>query len=95
MGGRCAGFINRSLERGESNSTALSVIITLAGRFMSLSSPPLSRLLPRVTLSADQRVTQWGRLPESRLEATRPDGSDEGKHLARNCLFVECADSCL
>ena len=63
----CAGFIWESLERDESDSTALSITLSLARPARALTSHPLIRLLPRLILAADQRMTHWGRLPESRL----------------------------
>jgi hypothetical protein len=38
-------------------------------------------------------MTHWGRLPESRTEATHPNRFDIGKHLAPACLFLECTDN--
>ena len=95
MIGRCAEFIEKSLEHDESDSTAKSVTIILAGCFTALTSPPLIRLLPRLTLAADHQMAHWGWLIESRLEATQPDRSNEGKHLAPACLIVDGTDNLL
>ena len=91
----CAGFIVVSLERDESGSTALSVTISLAACATSLPSPPLIRLLRRPILAADHQMAHWGRLPESRLEATQPDGSSKGKHLAPACVPADGTDKLL
>ena len=91
----CAGFRVSYQECDESGSTALSVTISLALPATSLPFPPLIRLLRRLILAADHQMAHWGRLPESRLEATQPDasGSDEGKHLAPACLIVDGTDN--
>ena len=84
----CAWSILSYQECDESDSTALSVILSLAACATVFPSPLLIRLLRRLILAADHQMAHWGRLPESRLEATRPDGTDEGKHLAPACLIV-------
>ena len=89
----CAGFIWLSLERDELDSTALSVTISLAACATSFPSLPLTRLLRRLILVADHQMAHWGRPPESRLEATQPDGSNEGKHLAPACLIADGTDN--
>ena len=38
-------------------------------------------------------MAHWSRLPESRLEVTRPDGSSKGKHLAPACLIANGTDT--
>ena len=40
-------------------------------------------------------MAHWGWLIESRLEATQPDRSNEGKHLAPACLIVDGTDNFL
>ena len=95
MGGCCAGCISLSFERDESNSTAKSVTIRLAGCATSLSSHPLIRLLLTLILAADHQMTHWGRLPESSTEATPPDRFNEGKNLAPACLIVGGTDNFL
>jgi hypothetical protein len=87
-----AWFILSYQECDESDSTALTVTISLAACARALSPLPLIRLLPRLILAADHQMAHWGRLPESRLEATRPDGTDEGKHRAPACLIVDGTD---
>ena len=62
----CAGFIWVSLERDESDSTALSVTTVLAACATALPSPRLIRLLRRLVVAADHK---WNRLPEGRPEA--------------------------
>ena len=95
MSGRFPGFISRSCRWLRSKGTLVSATIRLAGYVRSLSSSPLIRLLPRLILAADHRMTHWGRLPESRTEVTRPDRFDIGKHLASACLIVDGVEHCL
>ena len=89
----CAGIIVSYQECDESDSTALSVTLSLAASATSFPSPPLIRLLRRLILAADHQMAHWGRLPESRLEATRPDGSNKGEHFAPACLIVNGTDT--
>ena len=53
------------------------------------------RLLRRLILAADHQMhmAHWGRLPESKEEATLQDGSNKGKHLAPACLIVDGTDA--
>jgi hypothetical protein len=91
----CAGFRASYQECDESDNTALSITLSLAAYTTSFPFPPLIGLLRRLMLAADHQMTHWGRLLESRLDATRPDGSSKGEHLAPACLIVDGTDNLL